>query len=387
MHSSVILPKKETSTGTNQRMKLFKIRSWSPRMWYGYDFFGWMRLLARNAFSVDPPYLYFAIVITCVSLYNTLLRGIQDLFYGRRVKQTEIKKPPLFIIGHWRTGTTLLHELLALDPQFSYPTTYQCFVPNHFLLSESFNARWLRFFLPSQRPMDNIAISLERPQEDEFALCIMGQPSPYQRITFPNGSSRRLEYLDLEELAPRALERWKKSFVRFLKQITFRNPGQIVLKSPSHTCRIKTLLELFPEAKFVHIVRNPYVVFPSTIHMLKSLCNACGLQKPNFEGLEDNVFDTFEYMYKKLEEGRALVHPSRFYELRYEDLVRNPLDKMRALYKHLGLGDFEKVLPALEDYMSGLADYQTNRYELSPEMHAEITQRWGSIIQKYGYST
>ncbi|MFQ6113268.1 MAG: sulfotransferase [bacterium] len=387
MHSSVVLQEKETSTGTPRRAKLFKMRTWSPRMWYGYDFFGWLRLLARNAFTVDPPYLYFAIMITCVSLYNTLLSRIQDLFYGRQVRQTEIKKHPLFIIGHWRTGTTLLHEFFALDPQFSYPTTYQCFVPNHFLLSERFNAPWLRYLLPSQRPMDNIEIGLGRPQEDEFALCIMGQPSPYQRIAFPNGRSRRLEYLDLEELTPQDLERWKKSFVRFLKQITYRNPGQIVLKSPPHTCRIKTLLELFPEAKFVHIVRNPYVVFPSTIHMLKSLSSACGLQKPNFEGLEDNVFQTFEYMYKKLEEGRALVHPSHFYELRYEDLVRNPIGQMRAMYEHLGLGDFEKVLPALEDYVGGLAGYQTNRYELSGEMRAEITRRWGSIIQKYNYDT
>ena len=41
---------------------------------------------------------------------------------------------PVFVIGHWRAGTTLLHELLVRDPRHTYPNTYDCFGPNHFLL-------------------------------------------------------------------------------------------------------------------------------------------------------------------------------------------------------------------------------------------------------------
>ena len=56
--------------------------------------------------------------------------------YGGAVARTPIRHAPLFIVGHWRTGTTLLHELLILDPRHAFPTTYQCMEPNHFLLTE-----------------------------------------------------------------------------------------------------------------------------------------------------------------------------------------------------------------------------------------------------------
>jgi len=143
----------------------------------------------------------------------------------------------LFIIGHWRTGTTLVHELMALDKRHTYPTTYECIDPNHFLLTEKLASRFLRFLLPAQRPMDNMVMGWDRPQEDEFALCNLGQPSPYLTIAFPNCPPQYPEYFDLEDLSPEALSRWKECFIRFLKQVTLRNPKRIVLKSPTHTYR------------------------------------------------------------------------------------------------------------------------------------------------------
>ena len=94
------------------------------------------------------------------------------MLLGRRIAQQPIKDAPIFIIGHWRSGTTLLHELMSLDERFTFPTTYECFVPNHFLISAWFDA-WLKCLLPKQRPMDNMALGWDRPQEDEFALCNM----------------------------------------------------------------------------------------------------------------------------------------------------------------------------------------------------------------------
>src|SRR5205085_219832 len=96
---------------------------WAPRMWEGCDFFAWIKLLFRNRFAVHPRHWYIAIIITFVSFTNTLLRLLQDALLGRAIRAAKIKEPPIFILGHWRTGTTLLHELMICDERFGYPTT------------------------------------------------------------------------------------------------------------------------------------------------------------------------------------------------------------------------------------------------------------------------
>jgi hypothetical protein len=318
-------------------------------------------------------------------LGHSLLKRIELFWYGRQVARTAFGAAPIFIIGHWRTGTTLLHELLALDDRHTYPNTYECLEPNHFLLTEWFFRRYGRVLMPSRRPMDNMESGWERPQEDEFALCMLGQRSPYLAIAFPNHPPCHAEYLDLEEIPPHALRAWKRDFIWFLRRVVFRRPGRLILKSPTHTCRIKVLLDLFPDARFVHIVRDPHVVFPSTVHLWKSLYETHGLQIPTFAGLEEHVFSTFLHLYEKLEEGRKLVAPDRFFELRYEDLVSDPIRHMQSLYDHLGLGDFDVLRPKLERYVAEHADYETNQYDLPVDRQAEVERRWGTVIDRLGY--
>jgi hypothetical protein len=361
-------------------------REWTPRIWEGCDLVAWLRLLARNRLAVSPGYLYIAAVVTFVSGCHTLLRYLQDAVFAGRPDRTPLAGDPLFIVGHWRTGTTLLHEMLILDDRHTYPNTYQCLVPGHFLLSERLFTRLFRFLLPSRRPMDNMPAGWDRPQEDEFALCMMGQPSPYLTIAFPNRPPQDPEALDLDRLRPRARIAWQRAFVRFLRHLTFKDPRRLVLKSPTHSCRLPALLELFPGARFVHIVRDPYVVFPSTVNLWKTLYRTHGLQTPTFAGLEEYVFETFNHLYARLDEGRRLVRPGAFHELRYEDLVADPLGQMRRLYDALGLGGFGEVRPRLEKYLAEHAGYRTNRYpNLSPDLRAEIARRWGPVIRRYGY--
>ena len=378
------MSKDATPRGGEKKSKASQ-REWSPRFWTGMDFFGWMRLLARNRFDIHWTNWPTAAAITLLSMFHTVYRWWSWLWGGWNWPKVEIKHEPLFIIGHWRAGTTLLHELMVLDERHTSPTTYECLVPNHFLLSEDFSRRFLNFLLPAHRPMDNMPTGWDRPQEDEFALCNLGAPSPYLTIAFPNHPPQCQEYLTLEGVPPADLERWKRTLLGFLRQITLRTPKRIVLKSPPHTCRIKTLLEIFPKARFLHIVRDPFVVYPSTVNLWKTLYRKHGLQPPRYEGLEEHVFETFERMYRKFEAERDLIPSERFCEIRYEDLVKDPLGNMRAIYEKLGLGGFEMVLPALEEYVAGTAGYQTNKYDLSPELREQISRRWAGFIRQYGY--
>jgi hypothetical protein len=371
----------EVSAGAKPHSQSWK---WRFPLWCGMDAFAWIRLLRRNRFAVDPRGLHRCALISVCAVANTVLRYTQELLWATRVNETDIVDAPLFVIGHWRSGTSLLHELLALDPRHAVPTTYECFFPNHFLLTEPHLPRLLQFLMPSHRPMDNMAMSWDGPLEDEFALCNLGLPSPYLTIAFPNEPPPR-DDLDMDRLPREAVVRWQQALLRFLRQITVRAAKRIVLKSPPHSFRIKELLELFPDARFVHIVRNPFNVFPSTLNLWRRLYEVQGLQKPTFEGLENYVFDTYLQLFEQLHQGRALVSPSRFCELRYEDLVKEPIGQLRAVYQHLDLGDFQSMVPRVEKYLKDTEDYRTNRYELTPETRERIAQRWGQVARRYGY--
>ncbi len=362
-----------------------KDRPWELRLWSGIGVTGWFRELFRNRFHFGLTRICMGLIITVLSFINSSLWLLQEIFLGRKIKRAEIKEQPVFVLGHWRSGTTLLHELLVCDPRHTYPDTFSCFAPNHFILSRWLFSWWLWMLLPRSRPMDNMNVGLDSPQEDEWAMCNMGVPSPYLTLMFPNHPPAYPEYLDLRGLPRPAVERWKASLLWFLKCLTLRTPGRVVLKTPQHTCRVKTLLELFPDARFVHIVRDPYTIFPSTIKLWKRMYRYHGLQKPRYEGLEEHVFDTLNRMYDVFEEDRKLVDPSRFYEVRYEDLVADPAGKIKELYERLDLGDYENARPGVERYVERTKNYKVNRHELPAEMRDQITRRWGKYIERYGY--
>ena len=293
------------------------------------------------------------------------------------------------MLGHWRSGTTLLHELLILDPRHTFPTTYECFEPNHFLWTEWFVAPLTRWILPKTRPMDNMATGWEKPQEDEFALCNMGVPSPYLAWAFPNHGPVHDEYLDLVTLPPAERERWKRAWREFVLRVASVRGGRIVLKSPTHTARVRTILEVFPEAKFVHIVRDPIVLYASTVRLWKSLSQAEGMQTGSngeWDWNEHHVLDTFVRMYERFEQDRKLIPAGNLVDVRYEDLVRDQPGVMRRLYSELDLGDFSPVHSAIADYARQKRDYKTNRHIISPETAERVRRRWAPYFERYGYA-
>jgi hypothetical protein len=363
----------------------YKDRLWIPRFWSGIHFTGWLRILARNRFRIHPFRIVMATIILLLGAFNSCLAILQRLRLGRKIDATKIEQQPIFIVGHWRSGTTLLHEFLVLDPRHYYADTYACFCPHHFLISRWILPRMIGFLMPTRRPMDNMAAGWDRPQEDEFALCNLGIPSPYLTQVFPNEPPQYPEYLTLD-VPPQELARWKRAFVWFLQCLTLQNPKRIVLKSPPHTARLKTLLELFPQAKFIHIYRDPFVVFPSTVNLWKRLYEDEGLQSPTYRGLEEHVFETFERMYAAFERDRLLAGPAQLAEVSYEALVADPMGEVRRLYEELELGGFDELAPALKEFVAGQKDYQKNRYQIAPEIRSEIARRWAGYIEKYGYA-
>jgi len=341
--------------------------------------------MAKHRFRIHPLRWGLALGITFASTFNSKMRIAQQALQGHRISQTPVPDDPLFILGHWRSGTTLLHELMSVDERFASPTTYQCFAPNHFLLTEALVTRLFWFLIPSKRPMDNVAMGWHEPQEDEFALCAMGVPSPYLRIAFPNDGQVHSDYLDMK-LTEKELDEWKQTMCEFLRRLAVRHPDRrLVLKSPTHTGRVALLAEMFPKAKFVHITRNPYDVVPSSIRLWKSLDYVQGLQIPNNEDVEENVFCNYERMYGGFESQRSEVPSDRIIDIRFEDLVADGLPVMESIYRALDLGDFEHVRPMLEETFAAKKNYQKNKHELPKELVRNINERWRDYFERYGY--
>ena len=145
----------------SRRTGFQKKRVWAPKVWLGAELRGWFRLLRNNRSALDWKYSHWLVFITFAASLHTALSHLQKLIWGRRIEDTRLPADPLFIIGHWRTGTTWLHELLCLDDQFTFPTTYECFDPNHFLLTERFGSRLLSILMPSRRPMDAMPMAFD----------------------------------------------------------------------------------------------------------------------------------------------------------------------------------------------------------------------------------
>jgi hypothetical protein len=363
-----------------KRFNFFHVRNW-----HGMPLGVWLKALRANGFTVSRPCVPQALRTTALSLVNSALHWADRFVYDRPVARAPDPAPPLFIVGHWRTGTTLLHELMVLDPQFNYPTTYRVMTPHHFLLTECFVPALMNHAMPATRPMDNMEMGFDKPQEDEFALCNLGLPSPYLKWAFPNTDASE-NALDLDDLSEPERRAWVAGLTRFLRRLAFRDRRRQVLKSPTHTARVGALAAAFPGAQFVHIVRDPRAVFPSTLHTWRQMWSSVAFQVPTFEGVEEYVLSSFERMYRAFERDRPALAPGQLHELRYEDLVRDPVGEVGKIYDRLGLAGFETARPRLEAFAARSKSFRTNTHDLPAELWARIAERWRGYVERYGYA-
>lgn len=362
-------------------------RFWYPRFWDGMTLFAWLRVLWKGGFRVAPVRWGMVLIVLILSFINSFFALLQWIFYGRRLREQQLVAPPIFIIGHWRSGTTLLHEYLIRDAQFTFADTYRCFAPSHFLVSDNLMRPLVAPLMPKRRPVDNMAAGFDRPQEDEFALTALGVPSPYLMVLFPNNLPRiDTDFLTLRDVTPRARTHWLDALETFLKAITIRSPKQIILKSPPHTARIRTLLERFPQAKFIHIHRDPQALFPSTYNLWMRLSQDEGCQRPRGEGLEEYVFATFEKMYAAFAEDVPLLSKTQFCEVGYDELTAQPMETLQRIYNELELSGFAQAREVLDAFAATQKHYRKNKFQLAAATAEAITTRWKFYSERYGYA-
>lgn len=344
------------------------------------------RALRRNRFQVDRPYWGRLAILFLLGIMNSALAPVERVYYGRIIRRIKVEKAPLFIIGHPRSGTTHLHDLISLDEAFDCPTVFQALFPHHFCFSQLRGYGLFDRLAPEKRPMDNMAMGSARSHEDEFALLAMSGVSPYLRFLFPRIEHDCYAALDPEKLPPEALDAWLKAFDDYMKKLTWwKHHKRIVLKSPPHLGRVALLLKVFPEARFIHIVRDPYVVYLSTRRLWFNALSRVHLQAPAPELVEEIILSWHTEFFSIFERDKKSAPPGALIEIKFEDLEERPIETLAEVYDTLGLPGFDRLSTRVEAYLDSIKDYKKNVFRLDDKTKEKVSQRWGAVFERYGY--
>jgi omega-hydroxy-beta-dihydromenaquinone-9 sulfotransferase len=365
-----------------EKVRVFLV-NWLFTSLYGMALDEWLGLLRRHRFSVDPPYLPRAAFMTLTGALTSLIRTYENRKYVARLTETEVKEP-LFILGHWRSGTSYLHNLISLDERFAHPTVWRVLNPHTFLTTERYSAI-VKLASPQTRLIDSMDLGADVPFEDEFATCGT-LCSPFLANAFPRQAEYYDRYLTFRTVPSEEVARWRESLLLFYKKLTWKFGRPLVLKSPPHTGRIALLLEMFPDARFVHIHRHPYAVFRSTKGQARTMQRTLCLQTSNSSNLDARIIRRYRKMYDAFFEERDLIPDGRFHEIRFEDLERDPVAQVRELYESLGIPGFEAFRPSLENYVRSNSGYRKNEYEELPApLRTELSQSWRRSFDEWNY--
>jgi len=351
----------------------------------GTSLTNWLKLLFKNGlFSIR--YIARVVFISLLSIVGVEFRIYERFRLRKILKKITISKPPIFIIGHWRSGTTHLHNILIQDPKFGFISMLQATFPRSFITTNVFK-KFLDLFLPEKRPMDNMRLGTMKPQEDELTMSNLSMYSFYNAFYFPRKMVEHFyRYVMFKGIKDGIQDKWMETYRELLKKATYYMGGKrLILKNPSHTARIPVLLEMFPDAKFIFLSRNPYVIYPSMVNFYDTAIKYFILQTISDEEIDKNLRLIYKLMMETYFEEKSLIPEQNLIEIKFKDLESDPVKIIERIYDSLQIKGFEKNKESFKAYIDSRKDYQKNVYNLEEKEIQKIRNSWSDIIDKLGY--
>ena len=352
----------------------------------GADLATLVRVLCANG-GVAPralPQVAVALLVAAARLPATLA---ERAWVSARLRGAGEMPPPVFIVGHWRSGTTHLFNILSRRG-FSYVSPLAAGMPWDFVGLAAALGPVLERMLPGERFIDGIPVNPDSPQEDEIPLASMSPVSFYHGIYFPKAFAANFDRgVFFETCSEDEIRRWTETFARFSLKVWLAGGGRpLLVKNPVHTARIRAIREIWPDAKFVHCVRNPYEVFFSMRNFYDKLFPAFALQDHDGLSIDGIVLYGYRRIMDRFLADRPDIPDGNFHELRYELLSARPMEEIAALYETLGLDGFAEAEPAFRGYLDGVREYRRNRYDYPEEDLATVEDAWGRYIEHWDYA-
>lgn len=347
----------------------------------------YLRLLANNFSTIDPRFSLKLIFSFLTVLVWSPLRWFESALLYSKIKKTEVKAP-IIILGHPRSGTTYLHYLLAADPNLAYSNTYEVFMPRIFYFFGKYIGKMMDPMMPKKRAMDNLSMGAYKPTMDEFALANLSQASWCHGFYFPKKINHYFtKYVSFGKAGKRERDAYKKSHLYFAKKAQLKNPGKtLIIKSASTTSRIKELLEIFPDARFVHIYRHPSAVYLSTERLYEKILPMFGFHKVSDTQIENFIVSSYKEYHEKWFAEKGLIPKDKLIEFPFEEFVKNPLPYLQECYKAWDIPLKEGALSPIKNLISQHQGYQKNNYPNLPEDKRKILQdEWAFCYAAWSY--
>ena len=341
---------------------------------------GSWRQLRRNWKLPPSPMLLWQTLVPGTMF--SAMAGLQRAVAREQLAKANLRNA-IVVLGYWRSGTTLLHELLCLDTRYTYPTTHACMNPHHFMFTEA--AALARGGASMHRPMDEMEVRSSSPQEDEFAFLSLGARSPYEALLMPSILPEALKLTDPRDLSPQDQKRWREIFLNFLGGVSARGMGRpMILKSPTHGVRVSTLRELLPDARYILIARDPMTNFESVVRMWKKMFESYAIGPiPADDEIREAVLADRPRFEEKLAASTADLPANSFAAVAYESLAANPVEVIEQLYQRLDLGSFDPIREVLTAETKRRSGYKAKGSLPSAAWQERIKTEWADIITRH----
>ena len=296
--------------------------------------------------------------------------------------------PPVFILGHWRSGTTHLYNVMSKAPHWAYVSPFATALPWDFLVLVRALGPLLEKALPEDRFIDNIPVEPDSPQEDEIGLANMTDLSYYHALYFPRRFAEIFdESIFFDGVTPARRTAWQRLLRYYYGKLSLGQGGQrLLIKNPVYTARVALLREMWPDAKFIHIHRNPYKVYVSMRNFYERLFAEFALEPYDHVDIDQVVLGTYSKMMTRYAEESASLPESQLVELRFDDFQRAPMTELAKIYERLSLPGFAEGRPRFEAYLASVADYQKNSYTFPRDAKERVSRSWAPFIERWSYS-
>lgn len=298
---------------------------------------------------------------------------LQSLLWGRALSRLELPDDPVIVIGHWRSGTTYLHQLMSADPGAATARNVLTVAPQAALVLKPLIGRVLGRVMTATRPIDAVPWSACDPQEDEIGLARLTVDSHMAGVAFPQDYLRHFHRCTLS-----TTRHFQQQLLHFTR-ITWAHDGEgkrhLLIKNPAHSARVPLLLDLFPRARFVLMKREPADAVRSLTLVKQKLADLVGLQPaPDQHRQVEETAMAHRLLLEAFESARPMIPAGQLVEVEFDDLTSSPLAAVERIYRELSIDGWNQARDAIKARAERARTYSPDKVMLEPQAERRLQE-------------